>query len=81
MIVICESASLASLLQPPSRASFKGTKKSFCIGGEKDSHDSQTRNGPSTVGTSQTKKAAEARGNSGGWRLTFFQLSEFEGGG
>ena len=23
----------------------------------------------------------EARGNSGGWRMTFFQLSEFEGSG
>ena len=46
MIVICESASLASLLQPPSRANFKRTKKLFCIGGEKDSQESQTRNHP-----------------------------------
>jgi len=60
----CESASLSSLFQPPSRANFKGMKKSFCIGGEKDSIESLTRNHPSSVGTTWLKKAAEVRGNS-----------------
>ena len=60
----CKSASLSSLFHPPSRANFKGTKKSFCIGGEKDSFESLTRNHPSSVGTTWLKKAAEARGNS-----------------
>jgi hypothetical protein len=36
---------------------------------------------PTAIGTTWPKTAAEARGNSGGWRMTFFQLSEFEGSG
>jgi hypothetical protein len=71
----CKSASLSSLFHPPSRANFKGTKKSFCIGGEKDSFESLTRNHPSSVGTTWLKKAAEARGNSAQSIQSLFRLS------
>jgi hypothetical protein len=73
----CKSASLSSLFHPPSRANFKGTKKSFCIGGEKDSFESLTRNHPSSVGTTWLKKAAEARGNSAQSIQSLFRLSGF----
>ena len=73
----CKSASLSSLFHPPSRANFKEVKKSFCIGGEKDSIESLTRDGPSSVGTTRPKITAEARGNSGQSIHSLFGLSGF----
>jgi len=65
---VCESSESETT---PSRANFKGTKESLCIGAERDSRDSQTRK---PHGSFQAKSAAEAHGGTsrenrrGSWR-------------
>ena len=73
---ICESASLASLQRPPSRANFKGSAELFWSGAETDSQESQSRK---RHGSYLRIEAADRRENSRHWTQSLFRGGRFLG--